>query len=190
MSRLDEVNFDEFDFDSPDDPVGNQENEVMDEDNQISVVIDAAAKSGFIGKVGEARALLTFLRNIPADKKGRYSGIAKARAGLDDVCVRLMQAHPELVPSWIVMAEVLKDVVFRKDMKDMILSLMELVETMQDTSLLSSSDSMKAYRAFYESVKSAAKHNVAGADTMVAQIAPFFANSGPSTPETPPNPAK
>lgn len=152
----------------------------MSMDNQISESVEAAVKAAFIQKIGEARTLLTFLRNIPKDQKRKYSGIAKARAGLDEVCVRIMIEHPELVPVGISLAEVQKDIAFRKDCKDMNSPVLQLGESLTDTEMVGATDSMKAYRWLYAHIKECAKHNVAGADAIVAQLAPFFAQSGSS----------
>jgi hypothetical protein len=166
-------------------------NSQMSIDNEISESVAPETKTGFMTKMGEGRALLTFARNIPADKKRQYSGIAERRAGMDEVFPRLMTEHPELIPAGLSMSELNKDVAFRKDVKDMLSVVLQLAEMLKDTELISASDSMKAYRWFYNSVKAAAQHNVPGADALVTQMAPFFAHdtgSGGSNPTPSPAP--
>lgn len=162
---------------------------VMGQDNKISEVIDPAVKAQVLAKLAEIRALVPFLQNIPAVEKRKYSGIAQARAGLDEVCIRIMTEHPELIPPGVTLAEVQKDVDLRKDLKDMASPAVELSELLLDTGLIGASDSMKAYRWLYENVKAAAKHSVPGADAKVDELAPYFDTSGePDDEDVPPAP--
>jgi hypothetical protein len=167
-------------WDGPETPVGSSM------DNQISEELPDAVVAQILQKYAEIRALMPFLRNIPAGQKRKFSGIAKERAGLDEVCIRLMQQHPELIPPGVSLAEVQKDVALRKALKDVKSPAVELVEILNDTELIGATDSMKAYRWLYEGVKAAAKHDVPGADAAVEELAPFFDTSGEPDDEAPP----
>jgi hypothetical protein len=155
-------------------------------DNQISEEMGDALVADVLAKYAEIRALLPFLQNIPVGQKRKFSGIGKERAGLDEVCVRLMQQHPTLVPPGVSLAEVQKDIALRQDLKDVTTPAEVLVELLRDTELIAATDSMKAYRWFYEGAKAAAKHDVPGADVVVEELAPFFDTSGEPDEEVPP----
>jgi len=61
-----------------------------------------------------------------------------------------------------------------------------IVEKLEDTRQLAASELYAFFLEFYATAKRAAANNVPGADTVVADLAPLFANQGPSgTPATP-----
>ena len=146
----------------------------MSQDNKIAVVVAPADKASVIQKAGEIATLTPWRVNIPAGDKNKYTVISTGRAGMDDVFVNQMTAHPELVPSYVDMTEVQKDINFRKDVAELLAALTPIVEGLQDAALLASSDCFNAFSAFKHSVDTAAARNVAGADTIKAALDQFF----------------
>ena len=113
--------------------------------------------------------------NIPADKKKDYAVIRIARAGMDEVFLRSMTDNPNLVPSFVIMPDVNVDRNFRKDIKDVVAPIEQIVEGLSDAETLANSDNYKAYTAYYNNVQMAAARGVPGADTELAKLTPFFA---------------
>lgn len=154
-----------------------EENRVMSQDNKISVVIDPAVKAQIKQKAAELLALMPWGINIPAGDKTKYTTIKEKRAGMDDVFVNLINARPDLVPSYVSPAEVMKDLNFRKDLAEIRTYIAPIVEVIDDSDTLASSDSYNQYSAIKHTVDTAAHRNVPGADTYKAQIDPFFPGS-------------
>lgn len=159
----------------------------MPNDNRISQTVTDAVVTEILGHIGAIHSALAFLVNLtPAERKSLLA-IGTARAGMDTDFVNAMNAHPELVPSYVTMAEVLKDKEFRRQMGRIIGPISELNEALIDTNALAAHDSMMAYLSFYANTKEAAKRNVPGADTLVAALAQYFP-TGRRNPTPSPNP--
>ena len=152
-------------------------NRVMSQDNKISVVIDPAVKLQIKQKAAELLALMPWAVNIPAGDKTQYTTIKEKRAGMDDVFVNIINSRPDLVPSYVSPAEVMKDLNFRKDLAEIRTYIAPVVEIIDDSDTLASSDSYNAYSAIKHTVDTAADRSVPGTDTIKAQIDPFFPGS-------------
>jgi hypothetical protein len=129
--------------------------------------------------LGQATATLAGLAtkysvNIPAEQKKQYAVIGTGRAGMDEVFLRSLTDNPNLVPSYVVMADVNLDRGFRKDIKDVVAPIQAIVEGLLDAETLANSDNYMAYLAYYNNVKMAAKRGVPGADTVLTKLASFF----------------
>ncbi len=158
-----------------------QENKAVSSDNRISVVVDPAVKAQFIQKIRDAWALLPFLINVPPDEKAHMSVISTKRAGMDEVFITAMTQHPELVPAFVVMAEVMKDLNFRHAMEEMMQPVLELARAMDDTTAVSSHESFIAYSDTYANTKTASQRNVPGVDVILKAMAVFFKTANTST---------
>ena len=147
----------------------------MADDNRISAEITAAVKAQVLLKITEIFNLLTMLINLTADQRRSIPNIRTQRAGMVTTFLQEMNAHPDLVPSYVSMTELAKD--------------KQLFEALTDTSQAAASDMYLAFLAFYNNVKEAARRGVVGADAILAALRVFFAR-GPQTPPptTPPTP--
>lgn len=158
----------------------------MPNDNRISAAIAAADKTAFLGHVTDATALLPFLINLTPTERRRLPGIGIERAGMVEDFSLAMTAHPTLVPSFVNMVEVNKDIVLFRDLLPLLNAATELCEKIDDTMKATSSDLFVAFTAFYASVKEARRRNVPGSDAVYAELAPYFARNGGTPP--PPTP--
>ena len=161
----------------------------MPDDNRISAEITAAVKAQVLTKFSEIRTLLDFLINLSADDKRRTLTIAESRAGMVEVFIQQMTLHPALVPSYVIMAELIRDSKLFSDLRELTGPARELVEGLVDTTHLAASDMLLAFLAFKSNAKEAQRRNVVGADALNALLDPFFAR-GPrtTTPTNPPGP--
>lgn len=157
----------------------------MPNDNRVSATIAPADKTAFLGHVTDATALLPFLINLTPAERRRLPGIGVERAGMLDDFSMAMAAHPTLVPSYVNMTEVNKDLTLVRDLMPLLDAATELCEKLDDTMKATSSDLFVAFTAFYANVKEARRRNVPGSDAIYAQLAPYFARSGGSTPPPP-----
>ena len=93
---------------------------------------------------------------------------------MDEVFIRSMTDNPSMGPGFVVMADVNVDRNFRKDVKDVVSQLSNIIEWLLDAETLANSDNFMAYTAYFNNVKAAAKRGVPGADIELAKIQPFF----------------
>jgi len=165
-------------FDDPnvvyDGPLSGTEGRTMSNDNLISQEIAPADKTAAKQKTEDIWALLPFLVNIPAEDKKGFPVIAKGRAGMDEDFITQMTQRPELVPGFVNMTEVNKDLKLRRDLEDILPRLEQLVEAIKDTTALANHDNYLAYLAFYNNVKAAQQRGVPGADALLATLAKYF----------------
>ena len=163
----------------------------MPDDNRISAEITAAVKAQVLTKFTEILDLLTMLVNLTPEEKQRIPSIGPTRAGMVPAFMQEMTAHPELVPSYVNMTELLSDRKLFDDLNDLAARANEVWESLTDTAHIAGSDMYLAYLAFWNNVKEAQRRNVPGIDAVFNHLRPFFAR-GTQTPTTPtppqPNP--
>ena len=159
----------------------------MADDNRISAEITAAVKAQVLQKITEIFNLLTMLINLTADQRRSIPNIRTQRAGMVPTFLQEMNAHHDLVPSYVSMTELAKDKQLFSDLEEIAARVFELFEALTDTSQAAASDMYLAFLAFYNNVKEAARRGVVGADAILAALRVFFAR-GPqtTTPTTPP----
>jgi hypothetical protein len=160
----------------------------MPNDNRISVVITDAQVTEILGHIGSIHSILNFLVNLTPEERKSLVSMGTARAGMDTDFINSMTMHPELLPGYVNMTEVLKDKEFRRQMARIIGPLCELCEACQDTNALGGSDSMMAYLSYYAMVKDAARRNVPGADTIRENLGRYFPQGRRTAPAKQPNP--
>ena len=162
----------------------------MTPDNLSTLTMDPADKIALAGATTTLAGLAAkYSVNIPVDQKKTYTVIGQSRAGMDEAFIRSMNDHPDLIPSYVVLADVNVDRNFRIDIKDIVSPLSNIVEGLMDAELLANSDNYMAYTAYYNNVKMAAKRGVPGADAELAKLALFFPSTrrqaAPATTTTP-----
>ena len=151
-----------------------QTNTIMPNDNRISAALTDTVVTEVLGHLGSIHSALNFLVNLTPEERKSLVSMGVARAGMDTDFINAMTAHPALVPSYVNMTELQKDKELRRQLARIIGPAMELCEALSDTNALAASDSMTAYLSFYASVKDAARRNVPGADTVLADLAKYF----------------
>ena len=147
----------------------------MTPDNLSTLSMTPADKTALLAAITTLAGLAaTYSANIPVDKKAHYTFIGTGRAGMDEVFIRSMSDNPGLLPGFVKLTDVNQDHDFRVDVKDVLSPLEQVIEGLQDAELLANSDNFMAYSAYYNNVQMAANRGVAGADTELAKLAPFF----------------
>lgn len=160
---------------------------IMSADNRISATLASAAKAQIITKLGEIRALLPFLVNLTPDDRKRIPSIGTQRTGMVAAFVASMTAHPELVPGYVDMTEVLSDRDLREAVLEVFQATAELQEAEGDTLQVIGADLYNAFLAYYANVQQAAKRNVAGATTILDDLKRFIPRGRTAAP-VPPTP--
>ena len=167
-----------------------KESHAMTPDTLSTLPMTPADKTALLAAITTlATAAATYSANVPVDEKKNYAVIGQGRAGMDEVFIRSMTDNPTMVPGFVVMADVNVDRNFRKDIKDVVAPLSNIIEGLSDAELLANSDNFMAYTAYYNNVKQATKRGVPGADAELAKLQPFFPTgrrtTQPAQPTTP-----
>lgn len=162
----------------------------MPNDNKISATLSAQDVTDVLAAFATIKAKMPFLVNLtPAERKSLPT-LGTERGAMDDAFSSAMAAHPELVPSFVDVAEMAKDRALWLQLADLLQCGAEVCEGIEDTHALAGSDIYMAYLSFYQNVKQAARRGVVGADATYQNLRRFFPRGGGGgpAPAPPPNP--
>lgn len=157
----------------------------MNLENKVSAVLTQEQVQTILESVQAVRTGLPFLLNMLASMKRRFPTIGTERAGMIETFNNAMANHPTLIPGFVDMPELQKDLALWSQMLPIISQVRELCEAVEDTHHAIGSDIFMAYLSFYNNVKQAAKRNVPGADTLLASLKPWFERASDGTPPAP-----
>jgi hypothetical protein len=158
----------------------------MTNDNKISAAIAAQAKTDILAAFATIRTNLPFLINLTPEEIRRMPTIGTARGGMSTTFQQEMAAHPDLVPSYVDMTEVEKDLVLLEDLDELASHARELCEAIEETRHAVGSDLYLAFLSFYNNVAQAAKRGVAGINAVYENLRRYFRRGGNTTPPAPP----
>lgn len=164
---------------------GFQPTTIMPDDNRISAALTPADKAAILAKIAECVALIPFAVNLTPEEKQSLPSIGVERAGMIDAFLEEMQAHPELIPSYVNLSETIKDIALFRNVTPLFSASSGLCERFSDVLKALGADILGNFLPFYANVREARRRNVPGADTVYNRLSPFFAR-GPRTPSTPP----
>ncbi len=161
----------------------------MASDNRISLQLTAAQKAAIVSAVAALKAALDgFLINLTPEERQSLPRIGDNSLAFDEKCAAYMASRPDLVPSFLDLAEMALD---RKAVADLLPCLRELAplcEGLEDTIMLANSDNMMGDLAFYQNTKQAAKRGVPGAGTIYDDLKTRFPGRPKKDTPTPPTP--
>lgn len=162
----------------------------MPNDNLISDEMTTAAVTAVNNAITAIRTNMSFLISLTNTERRSKAKLGDGRVALDEDAYPLMAQNPSLIPAFVVLTEVTKDRVLRTQIDAIRLSLTSLCSDVDDTELVLGHEMLKAYLAFYSNAQQAAVRGVAGAQTVVDTLAPYFARPSrpPATPNPPANP--
>lgn len=147
----------------------------MSNDNRISTEITPQKKAAIVAAI---QALKTELQgiiiNLNVDERQSLPKIGDKTLAFDEKCKAYMTQRPELVPGFVVMAEVNKDRKLVADLMPCLQELAPICEGLEDTIALAYTDIYTADLAFHANVKQAAKRGVPGTDTIYNDLKERF----------------
>ncbi|MEZ5387226.1 MAG: hypothetical protein R3F13_17085 [Prosthecobacter sp.] len=146
----------------------------MPNDNRISAEVSAADKAAILTKITEIGTLLPFLLNLTKTERIELPKLGAKSLGFDEQCASYMTSNPNLVPPYVDPAEEAKDRALRLVLADIWRELRQLCEKVDDTLMLVGSEIWMADLSFYQTVKQAARRDVAGADTLYDDLKQRF----------------
>ena len=128
-----------------------------------------------------------YVIGLSAAQKAGLPTIGPERKAMVDDFINSMTDHPELVPNFVDMAKLARDVAAFKQFLPYAEKLKELCEGPVDTLHALGSDILSPFYAYYTSVRSAAKQSVAGASTVLETLQQHIPR-GFKKPAPPPTP--
>ena len=161
----------------------------MPNDNRVSAELTAANKTAILTKITEIKALMPFALNLTKDERIQLPKLGAASLAFDEQCKSYMTSAPNLVPPFVSVVEVDKDRALRLALADILREVGKLYEMVDDTHLLVGSEIWLADLSFYQTVRQAARRDVAGADSVYDELkARFPGVAGDPEEPTPPTP--
>src|SRR3989339_1188162 len=126
-------------------------------DNLISVVFNPSDLPAIDAALGSIEAALSGkVINLTPEERRRYASISNETAQWVQKCRGYMNQVPALVPGYIDLAELDRDVQARRDLMPRLRRARSILESMDDTALLLGSDVWTNCLAFYRAVREAA----------------------------------
>ena len=166
----------------------NQTHQAMPESNRLSATLAAAAITAINGAIETIRTNLPFLLSLTTDERKALPKLGDGRVALLEDAFPLMVANPDLVPSYVDIAEVTKDHDLRVALDPILNSLGTLFQDVEDTEIIAGSELYNAIRAFYLNCQEAAKRGTTSAQAIVDLLAKYFARPGRTAKPKPPTP--
>jgi hypothetical protein len=156
----------------------------MPESNRISATLLAAAITAINGAIATIRTNLPFLLSLTIDERKALPKLGDGRVALLEDAYPLMLENPDLVPTYVDIAEVTKDHDLRNALDPILNSIGTLFQDVEDTEIIVGSELYNAIRGFYLNCQEAAKRGVATAQAVVNVLSKYFARPG-RTPKPP-----
>jgi hypothetical protein len=161
----------------------------MASDNRISLEITPAQKTAIVNAVTALKTALDGITiNLTKDERQTLPKIGDKTIAFDEKCAAYMAARPELVPSFLDVAELTKDRALIADLLPCLREIAPICEGLEDTVTLAYSDVYVADLAFHQNVKQAAKRGVPGTDTIYDDLKTRFPGRPKAEPPTDPTP--
>jgi hypothetical protein len=162
----------------------------MPNDNRVSAEVTAANVTVIKTKLTEILALLPFLINLTKDERIKMAKLGPASLAFDEQCASYMASAPNLIPPFVDAAEVTKDRKLRLVLADLLREAKKLCERLDDTLMEVGSEIWMADLSFYQTVRQAARRDVAGADTVYDDLKERFPGvaGDPEADPVPPTP--
>lgn len=144
----------------------------MPSDNQVSAVLTDAIVAEILQHLTAIEALLPFL--ISREEGDTSVMLGEKSVGFDEKTANYMAAHPEFLPGYIILTEVLKDRALREQLNKILPVLKLLAKKVQNTYDVVGNELMIANLAYYSSTDDAAKRGVASAKNIHDDLATRF----------------
>jgi hypothetical protein len=113
----------------------------------------------------------------PEERKHLVS-VAVGSHGFIDVCFEHARSMPSLLPSWLTLEKFAADRDEFETLNTLCVASARFGKQGADLLLKASDTAMRDARALYQSVQAAADNRVAGAETVLAELAPFYRSRG------------
>lgn len=142
--------------------------------NLISAELAEVDHTSIIDSVKGIEALLPFALTLPQEEKEALQGVGVIRIDFTEKAYEYAAKNPELVPSFLDLAEFAKDAKLFKQLRVVMDHLIPLMDKLKDTYAVVGAEAYHAGRAFYHHVRNAAQSNVPGASAVARELGKHF----------------
>jgi hypothetical protein len=156
-------------------------------DNRVSATLAAAAITNINNALQTIRTNLPFLVELTDQERIEIPKLGQKTIGFDEKCAAYMGTNPELIPGFIVLAEVVKDRTLRDAILQFYPNFKTLFDQITDTLLVVGSEIYMADLAYYQAAREAAKRGRPGAEVIYKDLATRFPGA-PKKVTPPPTP--
>lgn len=137
---------------------------------RISAEITAEAMDLLEQNLREVETNLSFTVNLSPEERSTLPKMGDRSVAFVDKALDLSLKHPDLVPRYLDVAELQRDLELARKLKRLLNILEPLTERVSDTYIAAGAEAFAAARNFYRSVKGAATAGVPGCDTIAAEL--------------------
>lgn len=148
--------------------------------NLVSATLAAETKNDILAKLSEIRAQLDFLVTLDPDQ---IKGLFKASNGylpFIEKAYSISKAHPEILPGFLSVEELGKDVALIESLRPIQAMINELAKGIQDTMIAANSDALGQCLEIYTAVKQYSD-KVPGLTSSQEELAVFFQRTSRKT---------
>ena len=156
-------------------------------ENKISLDITPAAITTVITALGTVKQNLTFLQSLTPEDRQSIPKMGDKTFAFVKKSFDYMKANPTLVPSYINIDEMRKDIETTEKLRSIYILVQELESRLDDSITLAGSEAYMAALSFYQSVKAASKSNVPAAKPIAEELSNRFIKTQSKLKEQPKN---
>jgi hypothetical protein len=143
-------------------------------ENKISITVSAQTIQDALQAVNTLKGLLPELVTLTPDERRAYLKMGDKSLAFVQKAQEYAGLHPTLVPSFVNVAEMKKDIDAVTALQTIYRALNEIHSALDDSILLSGSEAFMAALTFYNAAKNAAKSNVQGAKEIADDLGTRF----------------
>ena len=161
------------------------------QNNRVNNILDDATLQNQQDILAKFKDTMPFLIGLTMEERQALPSVDVSNKAFIEDAFNLAKNNEELIPKYIDIDGLGKDVKLFNQLDDLSLKLQKLIELVEDTKLLAGSEAYSTSLILYRLFESASKAGVGGADTAYDQLSKRFAgqgNFGPKTPTTPTTP--
>ena len=151
----------------------------------ISAELKPDEKNAILDLIQQITDKLPFLINLTQEERIQIPKMGDKTVAFVEKALELAQQNQHLVPPYLNIDELRRDLELAKQLRDVLNKLAPLLEKVSDTYLAAGSEAYIAALAFYNSAKSAAKSNVPGTDYIVDELGKRFVRKSEQKEEPP-----
>ena len=156
----------------------------MSLENKISIQIDPSSIDRISAAIATIKAEMPYLLNLSNDDRKSLLKMGDKTVSFVSKALEYAKQNPQAVPSFLDIVEFEKDVVLINSLLKVLYPLQQILETVEDTSMIAGSEAYGAALVFYNSAKAAAKAGVPGMKTVVDDLSSRFPGRSAVTPAT------
>jgi hypothetical protein len=142
--------------------------------NVISAEISEEDLNSAIDNVKAVEAKLPFAISLEPDEKVSMPRMGARTMEFVEKSLEYASKNPELVPQFIELPELKKDIELSKKLRSLMNHLLPLADRLSDTYAVVASEAYSAARIFYHHVKNASRANVPGSSAVAKELGKRF----------------